>query len=78
MMGDTLSDWLSVPRTTLRDEIEYKVGTTLANLPSQFARVYRKGWDKKRRDAMRRSVEAAVRYELGNSESSSCVMNVPN
>ena len=66
LMGKTLSDWLSVPRTTFRDEVEYKIGMTLANLPSLFARNYRRGWDAKRRDAMRRSVESAVRYELGN------------
>ena len=66
LMGKTLSDWLSVPRTTFRDEVEYKIGMTLANLPSLFARNYRRGWDAKRRDAMRRSVESAVRCELGN------------
>lgn len=69
LMGKTLSDWLSVPRTTFRDEVEYKIGMTLTNLPSLFARNYRRGWDAKRRDAMRRSVESAVRYELGNRSS---------
>ncbi|OCL08827.1 hypothetical protein AOQ84DRAFT_292358, partial [Glonium stellatum] len=69
LMGKTLSDWLSVPRTTFRDEVEYKIGMTLTNLPPRFARIYRKGWDMKRRDAMRRSVESAIRYELGNRKS---------
>jgi hypothetical protein len=67
-MGETLSDWLSVPRTSFKDEIEYRIGFFLSTLPSKFARVYRSGWDKKRRDAMRRSVEASVRFELGNSK----------
>lgn len=66
LMGETLSDWLSVPRTSFRDELEYKIGFTLANIPPRFARMYRRGWDEKRRDAMRRSLEAAMSYELGN------------
>jgi hypothetical protein len=67
-MGETLSDWLSVPRISLKDEIEYRGGFFLTNLPPRFARIYRSGWDQKRRDAMRRSVETSVRFELGNRE----------
>lgn len=66
LMGETLSDWLSVPRTSFRDELEYKIGFTSANIPPRFAGMYRRGWDEKRRDAMWRSLEAAVSYELGN------------
>jgi hypothetical protein len=66
LIGPSLSDWLSIPRSSLRDEMSYQIGFGLANVPLRFARIYRKGWDEKRRDAMRRSVEFAVRYELGN------------
>lgn len=67
-MGETLSDWLCVPRATWRDELAYHALFKMANLPALFARVYRRGWDKKRREVMRKSVEKAVRYELGNRE----------
>jgi hypothetical protein len=66
LVGPSLSDWLSIPRSSLSDEISYQIGFSLANFPPRFARIYRRGWDEKRRNAMRRSVEFAVRYELGN------------
>ena len=66
MMGETLSDWLCVPKATWKDDWMYHVGFKLTNLPGKFARIYRKGWDEKRRKVMRKSVEAAVRFELGN------------
>ena len=76
LLGPSLSDWLSIPRTTWLDRVRLHVGYTLVNIPSRFARIYRSGWDAKRRDAMRRTVEVAVRSQLGNRgpllESATC------
>jgi hypothetical protein len=71
LMGPSLADWLSVPIPNFRTEVEYKVGTFVTNIPPRFSRMYRQGWDERRRDAMRKSIVFMVSWELGNRESPS-------
>ncbi|KAI5360183.1 putative ER-bound oxygenase mpaB/mpaB'/Rubber oxygenase, catalytic domain, rubber oxygenase Lcp [Septoria linicola] len=52
LMGDTLADWLSVPRTPLIKWVLLHVGFIVVNIPATFGQYYRAGWDRKRRAAM--------------------------
>lgn len=67
-MGDTLADWLSVPRTSLIKWVLLHVGFVIVNIPATFGQYYRAGWDRKRRAAMQESVQVAVYSALGNRD----------
>lgn len=66
LMGPSLSDWLSVPRTSWYEWFKLHIGFAIINIPPKFAQVYRAGWDARRRKAMQDSVEAAIIVELGD------------
>lgn len=66
LIGPTLSDWLSVPKTSWSEWFKLHIGYAIVNIPPQFAQVYRSGWDARRRRAMQNSVEAAVIEMLGH------------
>ncbi|CAK1363021.1 unnamed protein product [Cercospora beticola] len=63
LMGETLADWLSVPRTSLPRKVYLYTSFAVLNIPPTFSQYYRSGWDAKRRNALQRSAELAT-YEL--------------
>ena len=66
LSGKTLSDWLSIPNSSWIYWARYRFGTWLSSLPPRFARAYRSSWDAKRREIMMRSLDASIKFELGN------------
>ncbi|EME39927.1 hypothetical protein DOTSEDRAFT_82677 [Dothistroma septosporum NZE10] len=65
LCGPTLSDWLSIPTTTWFETAQMRLGYFLGALPPRFGRIWRAGWDLKRREAMEASVKGAVELALG-------------
>lgn len=66
LMGPSLADWLSVPRTSWMEWLKLHIGFAIGNIPPKFAQIYRSEWDARRRRAMQNSVEAAIIMTLGD------------
>ncbi|VDB87859.1 unnamed protein product [Peniophora sp. CBMAI 1063] len=61
LIGPTLSDHLSIPRTTLPVYLRMRLSLAVQALPCHFARVYpRRGWLLARRAALREALVAVV------------------